>query len=97
RILFSFPTRRSSDLRLLNVIIREDEVVRCQGRSGFSLASAQARLASWPLCSPRRSARLTRPDSPPLRKTHLSVRGWRGTSGVVADRKSTRLNSSHLV
>src|SRR5205807_1117637 len=77
--------RKALTRRILNVIIREDEVVRRQGRSGFSLASAQARLASWPLCSPRRSARLTRPDSPPLRKTHLSVRGWRGTSGVVAD------------
>src|SRR3712207_7617586 len=70
RDLHSFPTRRSSDLRL--------------GRTAVVQLSPAARCTRARGLGPDRKARRGRRRS---RRRH--------TGGLVVDRKSTRLNSSH--
>src|SRR5690606_41404257 len=80
--LHSFPTRRSSDLA--------GRPRRCSTPSSYSRCSASAATSSTTRCrevpSSSRSEGIMSPESPTTAVL----------SGPVVDRKSTRLNSSHV-
>src|SRR5690606_41885679 len=81
--LHSFPTRRSSDL---SAVLR-DQITRT-GSATLMLDLAPDRSAERVL------AEVTHPRGSRSLSSHLQSKA--GIAGVKADRKSTRLNSSHV-
>src|SRR5205807_9874149 len=88
RSLSSFPTRRSSDLVLLKIMEEHDPDGRDRGgeRHLFGIEKLI-----------ERSAVELRARHDQTGARHRSGKGKRPGIGMKQDRKSTRLNSSHLV
>src|SRR5436309_8717284 len=87
RHLHSFPTRRSSDL-LGGVAFAEPPETRGLGKS----ALAGTTFTFFP----DESSAMKRPDTEAIAFVAFFGESVRGLSAGVSDRKSTRLNSSHV-
>src|SRR5699024_12866291 len=88
-VVLSFPTLRSSDLRGYLVRMQTLELFL----HVYATSSATSRLDFSTLCGSSDS----RPDHPSCDRIYLgSDRITRSPSAVGGDRKSTRLNSSHV-
>src|SRR5206468_10568348 len=87
--LHSFPTRRSSDLREL-VLAEAIGTLPRAPRQAETAGSGHA-SSSCPALTPAGLARA--PDGGPARHAHPVALS--GLAAPLADRKSTRLNSSH--
>src|SRR5690606_42079728 len=79
--LHSFPTRRSSDLR-----ISDDEETRSIGRLQLDASFSPVRRVAYVVEAARVEQRTD------LDKLIIDLQ----TNGTIEDRKSTRLNSSHV-
>src|SRR5205814_8343360 len=89
-LLRPFPTRRSSDLRLPS------------SPNFYPLEVRARRSLAPPFMVPTRDSEIVEaPHEPPTHPVPLPLRGGKGARRAgegrfMADRKSTRLNSSHL-
>src|SRR5204862_6863157 len=93
RDLPSFPTRRSSDLRLGGYsAFRLPEINRLTTQPGTS--NSRSYSSALPAVRLRFPTRLFC-QGRPLRSRERKLRGL-DSAGGAADRKSTRLNSSHV-
>src|SRR5205807_4916972 len=93
--LRSFPTRRSSDL----LILREGLVVGglCAALPRLQLSCVENRLEQVRADVPDQVAPLEQTGVAGRRRAVASVQGQLREHERLRDRKSTRLNSSHLV